>query len=43
MEYEDDDPRNPFYELLKKMEKQQQEAFKKNFIFANKFKFTRYD
>ena len=43
MEYEDDDVRNPFYELLKKMEKQQKEAFNKNFIAANKIKFTRHD
>ena len=43
MEYDDDDERNPFYELLKKMEKQQREQFHKNFIVANKIKFTRHD
>ena len=43
VDYDDDPTRNPFYELLKKMEREQKEAISKNFIMANKIKYSKAD
>ena len=43
-DYDDDDPtRNPFYELLKKMDQEQKESTTKNFIMANKIRYSKAD
>ena len=43
VDYDDDPTRNPFYELLKKMDREQREALNKNFILENKLKYSKAD